>query len=225
MDGVHYPDQMRVYVHGAGRKGREAWPSVPNDGALFSSLDFAAPMEENVAALTALTPNGSVVFAHSSGAVPVFLALQTQSLLISALVLIEPGLYDIARGNDAIESHIDAMTRARALSSVGDLFGYWSIVRPLMFGGDAESSRWDQEREVAAMFEAKQPPWGFSVDASTIAGLPTLVITGDWNAEYEAIARVLSEHGASHQKLRGNTHRPQDHPDFVSTVEAFLRTR
>lgn len=181
-------------------------------------------MEENVASLAALTPRGAVVFAHSAGAVPVFLALQARALSLRALVLIEPGLYDIARGDAAIESHIDTMTRARALSSVGDLFGYWSIVRPLMFGGPAERSRWDAEKEAAATFEAKQPPWGFAVEASAIADLPTLVITGGWNAEYEAIAHVLEGHGASHLQLRGHTHRPQDHSGFAAAVEEFLHS-
>lgn len=179
-------------------------------------------MSENVASLAALTPRDSVVFAHSAGAVPVFMALQAYEIALRALVLVEPGLYDVARGNPAIESHIDAMTRARALARHGDLFGYWSIVRPLMFGGPAERSQWAKEREAAARFEAKQPPWGFDVDSSAITRVPTLVVTGGWNAEYEAIADVLKEQSASHIQLRGNNHRPQDHPAFADAVDEFL---
>jgi hypothetical protein len=180
-------------------------------------------MHQNVATLEATTQPGSVVVAHSAGAVPVFLAVQSHTLSPSALVLVEPGLYDIARGDDAIEHHIELVTQARTLSSQGDLFGYWSIVRPLMFGGDAEPARWEAERAVAARFEAKQPPWGYPVDASAIDDIPTLVITGEWNGEYEAIAAALEKHGAVHRHLRGNTHRPQDHPDFDTTVDDFLR--
>lgn len=179
-------------------------------------------MNANVASLAALTPRKSVVFAHSAGAVPVFLALQARQIAPRALVLSEPGLYDVARGAPAVEDHIDAMTRARVLASSGDLFGYWSIVRPLMFGGPAERSRWDEEREVAARFEAKQPPWGFDVAGSAITQVPTLVVTGGWNAEYEAIAGVLVAEGASHIQLPGNNHRPQDHPAFADTVDEFL---
>lgn len=228
---------MRVYVHGAGRKGRDAWPSATpakdsalsedsarsEDSALFASLDFTKPMGDNVASLAGLAPGGCVIFAHSAGAVPVFLALAARALSPSALVLVEPALYDIARGHDAIEHHIETMNRARERARAGDLFGYWAIVRPLMFGGEAVPAQWDVERAIAASFEKKQPPWGFDVDASVIAAIPTLVITGDWNTEYETIADALVERGASHQKLRGNTHRPQDHPDFGATVEAFLR--
>lgn len=216
---------MRVYVHGAGRHGRDAWPSVQDEESRFASLDFTGPMEQNVASLTSLTPPDSIVFAHSAGAVPVFLALQAQDLTLRALVLLEPGLYDIARGTPAIERHIKAITRARALSATGDLFGWWSIVRPLMFGGPAERSKWDAERDAAARFEAKQPPWGYGVEASAITDVPTLVITGGWNSEYEAIADVLTEQGAEHVQLHGNEHRPQDHPEFAATVEVFLGDR
>lgn len=216
---------MRVYVHSAGRQGRDAWPSAEGEESRFASLDFTGPMEQNVDSLTALTPRDSTVFAHSAGAVPVFLALQAEVLALRALVLLEPGLYDIARGTPAIERHVEAITRARALSAAGDLFGWWSIVRPLMFGGPAERSQWDAERDAAARFEAKQPPWGFGVEASAIAGVPTLVVTGGWNSEYEAIADALTERGAEHVQLRGNEHRPQDHPEFAATVDAFLGDR
>lgn len=220
--GREYPGRMRVYVHGAGRQGTDAWPSIPTQGSQFACLDFTGPMDANVASLSALTPRDAVVLAHSAGAVPVFLALQAHQIAPCALVLLEPGLYDVARGDAAIERHIDAMTRARTLSRRGDLFGYWSIVRPLMFGGPADRSRWDAEREVAARFEAKQPPWGFGVTSSAINGVPTLVITGGWNAEYEAIAGVLVGEGARHVQLSGTNHRPQDHSGFADTVDAFL---
>lgn len=83
----------------------------------------------------------------------------------------------------------------------------------------------EKERATAAGFEAKQPPWGFDVTGSAIAGVPTLVVTGGWNSEYEAIADVLAEHGASQVQLRGKNHRPQDHPRFAGTVEEFLLGR
>ena len=71
---------MRVYVHGAGRHGRDAWPPVQDEESRFASLDLTGPMEQNVASLTSLTPPESIVFAHSAGAVPVFLALQARLL-------------------------------------------------------------------------------------------------------------------------------------------------
>jgi pimeloyl-ACP methyl ester carboxylesterase len=217
-----YPEPMRVHVHSAGRAGRDAWPSALSGGSRFVGLDSTGHMQENVALLAALTPPGAIVFAHSAGAVPVFLALRTNRLAARALILVEPALYDIARGDPAIESHIDAMSRARARSRNGDLFGYWQIVRPLMFGGPADPARWETEREVATRFEARQPPWGFGVKASAIAQVPTFVVTGGWNAEYEAIAAVLAEEGATCTQLRGNGHRPQDHPGFAEAVESFL---
>lgn len=55
-----------------------------------------------------------------------------------------------------------------------------------------------------------------------IEGVRTLVIAGGWNAEYEAIAAALVTHGATHQQLVGNEHRPQNHPDFEAAVQRFL---
>jgi hypothetical protein len=57
--------------------------------------------------------------------------------------------------------------------------------------------------------------------SETIACVPTLVVTGDWNDEYEAIAEELTVHGAEHRHLRGFGHRPQDHPDFPALVDEF----
>jgi hypothetical protein len=51
-------------------------------------------------------------------------------------------------------------------------------------------------------------------------GVPTLVVTGGWNDEYEAIASRIV--GARHVTLAGHGHRPQDHPDAAGVVRSFL---
>ena len=162
-----------------------------------------------------------VVVAHSLGAVPV--ALAVGRLPITHLVLVEPALYDIARGDDAVEAHVRPMTGARALAGAGDLYGYWAIVAPMMFGRDADRETWDEDRLVAERFAALDPPWGHKIDASVFEELPTLVVTGGWNDEYEAIASRLVEVGAEHVRLPGARHRPQDLPGFEPAVAEFLR--
>lgn len=213
---------MRVYVHGAGRPGREAWPRASTADATFLDLASATTVEAKILALKHQTPDGSTLLAHSAGAVPAVRAIASREVSITDLVLVEPALYDIARGMPEIERHVGAMTEARARSEAGDLFGFWSIVRPLMFGGPADMATWDSEREGAARFASIELPWGHGVTPDMIAGVPTLVITGGWNDEYEAIAAVLASHGALHRQLVGNDHRPQDHPDFESVVHDFL---
>jgi hypothetical protein len=219
-----YDEGMRVYVHGAGRTGREAWPFASVDDAIFADLSAASTMEEKVAELHKLVPPESMVIAHSAGAIPVCLAIHQGVIEAEALVLVEPALYDVARGDLAVEHHVGAMTEARALAGAGDLFGYWSIVRPLMFGGPADPATWGADEEFAARFASLTPPWGYPITPETIAGLPALVVTGGWNSEYEAIARALASRGAIHEQLVGEDHRPQDHPDFESVVEQFVAT-
>jgi hypothetical protein len=61
---------------------------------------------------------------------------------------------------------------------------------------------------------------GHGIEAAAITGLPTLVVTGGWNAEYEAIAQALAAAGAEHRVLEGAGHRPQDLPDFARLLDA-----
>lgn len=205
---------MRVYVHGSGRAGRDAWPCAPSDDAVFADFDPSLALEGKIDELAAITPLGATVIAHSAGAVPVTLAVAQGRIQASALVLVEPALYDVARGIPAIEHHIEVMTSARQRADAGDLFGFWSIVRPLMFGAPAEATSWNAEREFASRFASIELPWGHDITATMLAGVQTLVITGGWNDEYEAIAAVLMKAGATHVQLLGHEHRPQDHPDF-----------
>lgn len=171
-------------------------------------------------------PRGDVVvIAHSLGAVPAALAHTAGNLTASHVVLLEPALYDIARGDDAIERHIMPMTEARECAETGDLFGYWQIVAPLMFGRSATRQNWQVEQSLAQRFADMDAPWGYGIEASVFAAVPTLVMTGDWNDEYEAIAEQMTLAGAVHVQVPGAKHRPQDHPDFESVLANFTGTR
>jgi pimeloyl-ACP methyl ester carboxylesterase len=182
-------------------------------------------MIDKAATVGGLCPPGDVVVvAHSLGAVAVALAFAAGDVPASHVVLLEPALYDIARGHHAVEGHIGAITDARDRAARDDLFGYWEIVGPLMFGRHASRETWAVDREVSAHLASLEPPWGHGIDASVFADVPTLVVTGGWNDEYEAIASRLANEGAEHVRLPGTGHRPQDHPGFEAAVTAFLRT-
>lgn len=92
----------------------------------------------------------------------------------------------------------------------------------MMFGGPADAATWESERATAEWFASIELPWGHGIRPDMIAGVPTLVVTGGWNEEYEAIAAVLLAHGATHRRLSGHEHRPQDHPEFEAVVRDFL---
>ncbi|WP_435744492.1 alpha/beta fold hydrolase [Microbacterium sp. PMB16] len=210
----------RLYIHGGGRRGADAWPHVADPAARFLSFSPDSTIAEQMSGLVEEVGDRRVLmFAHSIGAVPAVLA--AHHLDVAGLVLIEPALYDIARGVADVERHIGIVTEARALAASGDLRGFWAVLRPLMFGGPFEMARWDEERPVAERWAVTNLPWGHAVRERMLDDIPTLVVTGGWNGEYEAIARILVARGAQHVVLPGAEHRPQDLPGFSAAVEAF----
>ena len=215
----------RFYVHGAGRAGREAWPEQQDAGDVFADHSACEAMAAKADAVSAQCPSAEVVVvAHSLGAVPVALAHRAGTLTTSHVVLVEPALYDVARGDAAVERHVGAMTEARGHAGSGDLFGFWEIVAPMMFGRPATQEAWEEDRAMAERFAAMDPPWGHGIGASVLADVPTLVVTGSWNDEYEAIAERLARAGARHVRLPGAKHRPQDLPGFEAVVAEFTST-
>ena len=218
-----YGRRVRFYVHGAGRGGREAWPEQDDANAMFADHSNSPRMLGKADMVGEQCPDGNfIVVAHSLGAVPVAMAYGAGDICATHVVLLEPALYDIARGDGAIERHIGPVTVARQRAASGDLFGYWQIVGPLMFRREASRDTWDEDKDLAQRFADLDPPWGYDINASAFAEVPTLVVTGGWNDEYEAIAERLAQSGAERVELEGMKHRPQDHPRFESTLAEFL---
>lgn len=209
----------RIYIHGSGRQGDAAWPSQADSDGEF--LRFGTSTVSEQVRVLAEHPHGALLFAHSIGGVPAVLA--ARAMRAKGLVLVEPALYDIARGDAAVERHIGIVTEARAQADAGNLRGFWAILRPLMFGGAFDAARWPDERALAERWATTNLPWGHGVRASMIEGIPTVVITGGWNDEYETIAGILTQHGAQHGVIRGAGHRAQDLPDFADVVAEFER--
>lgn len=219
--------RRRVYIHGAGRRGASAWPGLAHEYGEFLSFTPGSSIDDQTEVLLQNDPGRpGLLFAHSIGAVPAVLAAATGELEISGLVLVEPALYDIARGDAAVERHIAAVTEARAQAADGNLRGCWGILRPLMFGGPFDEALWADERSVADHWSTTNVPWGHGVRAEMLDGIRTLIVTGGWNDEYERIADMLAARGAEHVVLSGADHRPQDVPafsDVVGDFEAHLR--
>jgi pimeloyl-ACP methyl ester carboxylesterase len=210
----------RVHVHGAGRRGSDAWPSAADEAGAFVSFPPAFTVSEQVERL--VQDFGSepvIVYAHSIGAVPA--ALAARRMQIAGLVLVEPALYDIARGEESIERHIGIVTEARAQAAAGDLKSFWAILRPLMFGSALDVEDWERERPVAEHWATTNLPWGHGVRQGMLHGIATLVVTGGWNEEYERIAQLLIGVGAQHVVLAGAQHRPMDLPAFAEAALAF----
>lgn len=209
-----------LFVHGAGRTGRSAWPMFDRGDALFMDLSGIPTVRARagVIAETILRqPEPPTVVAHSHGALAV--ALCGPDVRMSRLVLVEPALYDIARGSESVEHHIQVAESARLAYERGGLEAYWRVIRPLMFGGEFDERRWPEEKEPAERFRRVESPWGFGICAADITdGRDTTVVTGGWIDEYEAIADSLVGAGATHRVLTGAQHRPQDLEGFADIL-------
>lgn len=65
---------MRLYIHGAGRTGRAAWPHQNDDDAVFADFAPGTSVQQQVQHLTDIAPTEPAeVIAHSLGAVPAVL--------------------------------------------------------------------------------------------------------------------------------------------------------
>lgn len=214
---------MLIFVHGSGSSGVAAWPEQAGMDATFldlGSLPRTSAWADAIAdAVVPVPPEEPVtVVAHSYGAVPLALAVPRIRIRLNRVVLVEPALYDIARTHPAVDRHVAQVELADAFAADGDLAGFWALIRPLLFGGDFDPDAWQRERPVAERLAAAPRPWGYGIRADTFAGLDATVVTGAWNAEYDAIAAVLERQGARHVVLPGHEHRPQDHPEFADVV-------
>ena len=206
-----------VLVHGAGRAGAAAWGAAWFDGGHALDLHGTRDMRERAELVAAATTDASVVVAHSLGAVPAVLALAIAPP--RHLLLVEPALYDVARGHPAIEAHIAGMAHAhRALADDG-VEAFWHAARPLLVGEAFDPMRWEAERETATWFATVPVPWGHGIVATDVEGMPTTVVTGAWNAEYDAIADALVAAGAERVVLPGAGHRPHDLAAFADVLE------
>ncbi|MEV4735317.1 MULTISPECIES: hypothetical protein [unclassified Microbacterium] len=210
----------RLFIHSAERPVHSAWLHLDANPEQSLALDVGMSVQEQADAVrSGSRTESSLLFAHSIRAVPAVLA--ARSAHVSGLVLVEPALYDLARGVPSIERHIAIVSEARALASTGDLRGCWAMLRPVMFGGPFDEDLWATEAATAERWSTTPVPWGHGIRERMVAGIPILVVTGGWNDEYEAIAEILSSRGAEHVILPGAGHRPQDLPGLGPVVEEF----
>lgn len=140
---------MRFYVHGAGRAGRSAWPRQSESDGVFADHSTAARVADKLDLVVVQSPGAPIVIAHSLGAVPVALGISTGRLRPSQVILLEPALYDLARGHEAIEHHIATIMHARQHAESGDLFAFWREFSAVMFGSEPALESWDTDRSTA----------------------------------------------------------------------------
>ena len=230
------PQRRVVFVHGSGRSGSEgAWGDLPAllgiervviDRAGFAPgeapqlTDFAADADRVLEACA----EGAHVVASSYGGVAALQAAAASTGNVLSLLLCEPAAYSIARGEPAIERHVAAVSpvfaRREDLDAAAftvELLKAFGQQDPSPPAGAAETLRAERMR-------LQRPPWEATIDAGVVDRIPTLVVTGGWNDEYEQIAARLVERGARHVVLEGAGHNPERADGFAQLALDFWRS-
>jgi pimeloyl-ACP methyl ester carboxylesterase len=206
-----------VFVPGPGSSGPQAWPVQTEDPALAGepcvfTVGGAGALDELTEALEAA--GGGHVVAHSAGAVPALQLTDRRPELVRTLVLLEPACFAAARGGPQVEAHIAHMTEAFATAGAPEVD---DVAFAVTFLDRLGATPPDPDDPATAAFghrvRSTPPPWELALDRTVVARVPTLVLTGGWNALYDEVADALEAAGAHRAVLSGHAHRPQDHPD------------
>ncbi len=219
-----------VFLHASNRTVDRAWPVASGlPDARFARMpgydsEAAEPVPFDQDAwesrLLRACPDSAVVVAHSFGGPVAMRAAARRPDLVRALVLFEPAAYALARGTAPVEEHIrrvqPVLDRAGSLDAATFAVAFGNAVS----GRSGTSAPTTAEGLLAAERQRMVPgPW--TLDTPDRTSVPTLVVTGGWNDEYETIAAHID--GAAHVVLAGHGHRPQEHRDATRVVLDFVR--
>ncbi|WP_312179211.1 alpha/beta hydrolase [Arthrobacter sp.] len=222
--------QRVVFVHGAGRFGAAAWPRQHVLAGRYDCLFLRrhgyrpdlppAPTDHraDAAAVLAALGDGGHVVAHAEGAIAAMMAAVQSPERVWSLSLCEPAVFSLTRdlpATAAHRAHLDALFRdARQL----DDDEYAREYRRLVYSAEAASAS-AADPQAAARQRLQSPPWDAPLEI--VPGIPTLVLTGEWEPLYEEAARFLASTGADHRAVGGN-HRPQDIEAGQEAITGFL---
>jgi pimeloyl-ACP methyl ester carboxylesterase len=222
-----------VFVHGSGRAGAAAWPlQVGWPDAAFLCRPGFGPGEDpevtdfarEAARVNDACGDGAHVVASSYGAIAALGAAALPDSGVRSLVLAEPAAFSLGRGGEAVEAHIsavDPVLRRAATLSPED----FQVALLTAFGvPNPPVPTTPEQRLGAARLRLHRAPWDAPLDPGVVGRVPTLVVTGDWNAEYEELARALVGLGARHVQVRGFGHAVQESPAFDAILREFWST-
>jgi pimeloyl-ACP methyl ester carboxylesterase len=179
------------------------------------------------------------VVAHSYGGLGAVFAAAARPGALRSLTLIEPPALALAPADDAVRELQDRLVGVFARSSdprtlYADFIAAWGFDRPT----DEELAEQDARALVSSATE--RPPWEVELPVRDLAaaGVPTLVVRGDWSRApvaarrlaghaYAAVCDVLErELGAERLIMAGSSHTAQRAgPPFNDALRAFLYRR
>ena len=216
-----------LFIHGAGRAGRAAWPAqhaVERDRPCLWLPRVAPgdPPGRTLAFAAELLDRPAHVVGHSYGGVIALGLAERRPDLVRSLVLVEPAALRLALGSPRTHEHVEALAPvfARAHDSATDDTEFSRL-----FGEASGIPAPDVPPEVLTamtrQLRATVPPWTLPVDPTVVARTPTLVVTGSTDTMYAEVADVLQAHGADRVLLDGTGHRPHDDERFAPLLDGF----
>lgn len=217
-----------VFVHGSGRSGRDAWPGqqAAFSGAEYLTLsgfgDDEPPVpdvDEWARQVGEASGDGGHVVAHSYGGIPAVAAAASDSVL--SLTLFEPALYSLARGAEHVEDHVARMSPVIVEAPRLTAAEYYLRWATAIGTPDPKAPTSDADLRMAERLRLLPGPWDIPASTEVFGRVPTLVVTGNWNEEYEEIASSLARLGAEHRRLTGFGHRVPDHPEANALIRVW----
>lgn len=182
-------------------------------GAPIERVDF----EEEVPWLRSLVRPGDHLVGQSYGGVVALLA--APSLPLASLTVIEPPAFDVARGDPAVETWIAtavALPRDDLRTYLESFLAHVGVPFPL---------RWPLPPDLqqgAVAFLTERPPWEAELRLEPLL-YPTLVVTGDHEPAFDAVADVLVRGlGAELAVVPGAGHAVQFAPGFNDVLVNFV---
>jgi pimeloyl-ACP methyl ester carboxylesterase len=219
-----------VFIHGSGRAGAANWPSqVANfaDSAFLTMPGYGdegptpTNMDEWVGRVLGVDGELDLI-AHSYGGLAAILAAAQAPERVRSLTLFEPAAYSYARGRPNAEAMIERMTPI--IDEAPELHAIDYEVRFVLALTGSRPPRPQSPSDILSAERNRllAPPWSFDLPIDVLSVVPTLVLTGDWNREYEEIGNAMADLGSRHAHLVGYGHRTQDHPDANSIIADWV---
>ncbi len=197
--------------------GRSADPGRPDDAE--ADGEWAAD----------LLDGGAHLVGHSFGGAVALAAASRRPELVRSLTLIEPAMQGIAMDDAAVRRFVlrivgvrmlsfSATTRARRFAT---LLG----IPPEIRGGSNDAEFQRMGRGIARLKVPARADILRELDIIRAAAIPLLVVTGGWNAAFEAVGRkVAALGGGTHVVVPSPHHFPQAvGTDFNDRLDALMR--
>ena len=162
------------------------------------------------------------VVGHSYGGVGSLVAAGMRPESFRSLTVIEPPAFGVARGDPAVEELVRKVEAVYEVApgTTTQEFGR-AFSEALGFDRPVE----DPPPQVLAALESfrrERPPWEAEILFERIRGVPTFVVSGSWNAAFDAVCDVVEQElDAERAVFTGHGHGPQHAPGFNERLLAF----